>query len=60
MKNIFRNYKTTIPGIAVAAVALLVAFGYINEHQATAISGALVALGLMAAKDNDKTGTSIK
>lgn len=58
MKNIFRNYKTSVPGIAVAAVALLLAFGYVNQEQATAISGVLVAFGLMAAKDNDKSGTA--
>lgn len=51
-----KNWKTTIAGIAVAAIAALTALGYLSPEQAASITGALTALGLLSAKDHDVTG----
>ena len=51
-----KNWKTTIAGIITGLVAAATALHYISPEQATAIIGALTAIGLAVAKDNDVTG----
>ena len=55
-----KNWKTTVAGIAVAAVAAATALHWITGDQATAILGALAAIGLIGAKDSNVTGGSVK
>lgn len=55
-----KNWKTTLAGITVAAIAAATALGYLTPEQATAISGALTALGLLAAKDSNVTGGTVE
>jgi hypothetical protein len=55
-KNIFKNWKTSIAGFfGVASVVVPVVFPQYATiaHQATALA---VSLGLIAAKDGDKSG----
>lgn len=54
MKNIFRNWKTTLFGIATIAIGLLTSKGKLDATTGTAIA---TGLGLILAKDSDKTGT---
>jgi len=56
MKNLFKNWKTSLAGfLGLASVIVpVVAPQYANvAHQVTALA---VSLGLIAAKDGDKTG----
>jgi len=56
MKNFFKNWKTTLAGLfGVASVVVpVVAPQYATiAHQVTALA---VSLGLIVAKDGDKTG----
>ena len=56
MKNLFKNWKTSLAGfLGLASVIVpVVAPEYITiAHQITALA---VSLGLIAAKDGDKTG----
>ncbi len=53
-----KNWKTTVAGVAVGIVAALTAMHYITGDQATAILGALAALGLGLSKDHNVTGGS--
>lgn len=55
-----KNWKTTVAGIAVAAIAVATALGWITAEQSASISAALVSLGLIAAKDNNVTGGTQK
>ena len=55
-----KSWKTTVAGIAIAAVAAATALHYITGDQATAILGALAALGLVSAKDGNVTGGTKK
>jgi hypothetical protein len=55
-KNVFKNWKTSLAGFfGVASVVVPVVFPQYATiaHQATALA---VSLGLIAAKDGDKTG----
>lgn len=51
-----KNWKTTVAGIAVGAIAAATALHWITVEQATAITAALTSLGLLAAKDSNVTG----
>ena len=51
-----KNWKTTLAGVLVGAIALATYMGYVSEDQAAQIVAALTALGLIIAKDNDVTG----
>lgn len=51
-----KNWKTTIAGVLVALITLATYQGWITAEQATSITGALTALGLIVAKDNDVSG----
>ena len=53
-----KNWKTTVAGLAVGAVAALTAMHVISGDQATAILGALAAFGLTLSKDHNVTGGS--
>lgn len=55
-----KNWKTTVAGIAVAAIAGATALGYLTTEQAASITAALTALGFLAAKDSNVTGGSVK
>jgi hypothetical protein len=55
-----KNWKTTIAGIAVAAIAAASYLGWITAEQAGAITAALTGLGLIAAKDSNVTGGNVK
>lgn len=52
MKAIFKSWKTTIAGIAIIVMKLLVAHGKINVSDAPLI---LTGIGLIAAKDHNVT-----
>jgi len=56
MKNFFKNWKTSLAGIFGLASAVLPL--YAPQHAATLhqVGGLLISLGLLAAKDGDKTG----
>lgn len=51
-----KNWKTTVAGLAVAAIAVATALNWITADQSAAITAALVSLGLIAAKDSNVTG----
>jgi len=55
-----KNWKTTVAGILVAAIAGATALGYLTAEQAAEITGALTALGLIAATDHNVTGGSVE
>lgn len=52
--KVLKNYKTTIPGVAIAVLTYCTAKGYIDSEQSVMIIGVLTALGLAGAKDHDK------
>lgn len=51
-----KNWKTTTAGLAVGLIAAATFLHWITPEQATAITGVLVSLGFIAAKDNNVTG----
>mgnify|MGYP003337535594 CR=1 FL=1 len=53
MKNLLSNWKTTFLGAAVIVITLLQGKGKIDASSAAAITS---GLGLILAKDSDKTG----
>lgn len=55
-----KNWKTTLSGVAIAAVTIAVTLSWITAEQAAAINGVLVAFGLALAKDSNVTGGNIK
>ena len=52
----FKNWKTTLAGVIVAATGIAVSLHYISQEVATAIITIAGALGLVAAKDGNVTG----
>jgi hypothetical protein len=56
MKNIIKNWKTTVAGIIVGCVAVAVALEYITAEVGGQITSVCIALGLIAGKDGNKTG----
>jgi hypothetical protein len=58
MKNMIKNWKTTVTGIIVGGVAAAVALGYISTEVGTQITGLCIALGLIVSKDGDQTGVT--
>jgi hypothetical protein len=56
MKNLLKNWKTTLAGIVtIAGVITATWLPQYAEHVAQ-VTGVLVGLGLLAAKDGNKTG----
>jgi hypothetical protein len=55
MKKLFKNPITTIIGIVVIAVKLISLRGKISAEEANTIITGLSGLGLIAAKDGNKT-----
>ncbi len=55
MKNIKKNWKTTILGIVTIVVGLFTSKGKLDAASGTAI---LSGVGLILAKDSDKTGVA--
>lgn len=58
LKNITRNPKTTFIGVLTFITAGLVSLNVVTPEQATAITGALVGILGLIAKDNSTTGTA--
>jgi len=56
MKNIVKNWKTTLAGILVVVIPVVTQLGYITPEMAGAIVTILTGLGLIAAKDHNVTG----
>jgi hypothetical protein len=56
MKNLFKNWKTTLAGIVTSASVIVPVLAPQYAPIAKQIFGLTVALGLIAAKDGDKTG----
>ena len=56
MKNLFKNWKTTVAGIVTTGAVLVPTVAPQYAPIAKQIFGLAVALGLIAAKDGDKTG----
>jgi len=56
MKNFFKNWKTSLAGLFGIAAVVIPAVA--PEHSATLqqVAALAVSLGLLAAKDGDKTG----
>jgi len=54
-----KNWKTTIAGVVVAVATYLKASDIIDTNAFTLIGSLTTAIGLMLAKDSDKTGSSI-
>ena len=56
MQNLLKNWKTTLAGVV--AIAGVVAATWLPEFQdeVAKVTGILVGLGLIVAKDSDKTG----
>lgn len=56
MNNMLKNWKTSLAGlVAIAGVITATWLPEYSEH-VTAVTGVLVGLGLIAAKDGNKTG----
>ncbi|WP_189337091.1 hypothetical protein [Flavobacterium laiguense] len=51
-----KDWKTTLAGVIVGGVAVAIALGYISAEVGAQIIAVAGALGLIAAKDGDKTG----
>lgn len=56
MKNVTKNWRTTLAGIIVGGVAVAVALGYITAEVGAQITSVCIALGLIVSKDGNKTG----
>ncbi len=56
MKNLLKNWKTTLTGVvAIASVVAATWMPQYADHVAQ-LTGVLVGLGLIAAKDGNQTG----
>jgi len=60
MKNILKNWKTTLSGVLIAGLAFVNYKGFITTDELLLITSLLTSLGLIVAKDGDKTGVSSK
>ncbi len=58
MKNILKNWKTSVAGIAILATTVATQQGYITVEMSAAINTILIGLGFVVAKDGNKTGTA--
>lgn len=58
MKNILKNWKTTLAGVIVGGVGIALSLKYITPEVAASIITIAGALGLVAAKDGNQTGVS--
>jgi len=56
MKNVTKNWRTTLAGIIVGGAAVAVALGYITAEVGAQITSVCIALGLIVSKDGNKTG----
>jgi hypothetical protein len=56
MKSFFKNWKTTLAGIVTTGAVLVPAVAPQYAPIAKQVFGLAVALGLIAAKDGDKSG----
>lgn len=56
MQNLLKNWKTTLAGLV--AIAGVIAATWLPEYadEVAKVTGVLVGLGLLAAKDGNKTG----
>lgn len=55
MKNIFKNWKTTVAGLITIVVSLLSSKGKIDGATASALTA---GAGLILSKDHDNTATT--
>lgn len=58
MKDILRNWKTSVAGIAALSLVAAFLMGRMTPNDLLAGLGVLLGGGLLAAKDGDKSGTS--
>ena len=56
MKNLLINWKTTLSGVLLLAIAVMTVMGKITHDQALAITATLGGLGLIVAKDGNVHG----
>jgi len=56
IKGFFKNYKTSLPAIAVGLLVVLHLTNKITSEQLLTAIGVLTTAGLLAAKDHSKTG----
>lgn len=56
MKNLLKNWKTTLAGIVTSASVIVPVIAPQYAPIAKQVFGLAIALGLIAAKDGDKTG----
>jgi len=56
MKKLLKNWKTTLAGIITSSAVIVPAFAPPYAPIAKQVFGLAVAIGLIAAKDGDKTG----
>lgn len=48
-----KNWKTTLAGVLVGAIAVATYMGYLTDDQAAQLTAALITLGLIVAKDGN-------
>jgi hypothetical protein len=56
MKNILKNWKTTLAGVILAGTSLATSMRYITPEVAQSILVVTASLGFVLAKDNNQTG----
>jgi hypothetical protein len=54
VETIFKNWKTSLAGVAIVAMAIGLVTGHVTTQQFLTVFGALTGGGLLAAKDSDK------
>lgn len=55
-----KNWKTTLAGLVTLAMTAASALHFISEAQAASIMALAVSFGLLAAKDSNVTGGTVK
>lgn len=55
-ENLLKNWKTTLGGLLIFICLTLQKLGYITPEVLSSVTVLLTALGLIAAKDSNRTG----
>lgn len=53
MRNILKNWKTTLAGVIIAGIGLATKLGYITPDLSTSIVTVLSSFGVIIAKDGE-------